>query len=138
MWLPTSAVQNFGLEEPHPTLEPAQTVVVDAAGKAVLSQLADLDGDDAPDEIVFQTALGAWNQEPNTPINLTYAGTTTNSAGGCNAVNVIRWNDPQNQIPGSFNCATGGILAQGGYCASGTGTFNGTVFDRIVGSIDLR
>ena len=33
-------------------------LVVDARGAAVLSQLVDTDGDDAPDEIVFQTDLG--------------------------------------------------------------------------------
>jgi hypothetical protein len=80
----------------------------------------------------FQTALGAWNAEPATPINLTYQGTTTNGAVPCNGGNTIRWNDPQNEIPGSFNCATGGVLAVGGYCFSGTGVFNGMVFDRIV------
>jgi hypothetical protein len=34
-------------------------LVVDATGKPVLSQLVDLDGDESPDEIVFQTDLGA-------------------------------------------------------------------------------
>ena len=79
----------------------------------------------------FQNGLAAWNAEPQTPINLTYSGTTTNTVGTCNSVNVIRWNDPLNQIQGSFNCGTGGVLAQGGYCMSGTGTFNGQTFDRI-------
>lgn len=39
--------------------EAKHAVVVDAAGKPVLSQLVDLDGDDKPDELVFQTDLGA-------------------------------------------------------------------------------
>ena len=34
-------------------------MVVDAAGKPVLSQLVDVDGDDEPDELVFQTDLAA-------------------------------------------------------------------------------
>jgi hypothetical protein len=80
----------------------------------------------------FQDALVAWNAEPSTPINLAYAGTTAASGAPCNGGNTIRWNDPQNEIPGSFSCATGGVLAVGGYCFSGTGVFNGMVFDRIV------
>jgi hypothetical protein len=80
----------------------------------------------------FQSALLAWNAEPATPINLAYSGTTGNSAPACNGGNAIRWNDPFNEIAGSFNCSTGGVLAVGGYCTSGTGVFNGLVFDRIV------
>src|SRR5688572_6377867 len=38
-------------------LEPSTTVVVDAAGAQVLSQLVDRDGDTSPDELVFQTDL---------------------------------------------------------------------------------
>jgi rhamnogalacturonyl hydrolase YesR len=41
-----------------PSLEPAKTVVVDAAGKRVLSQLIDANGDEAADEIAFQATLG--------------------------------------------------------------------------------
>jgi len=40
-------------------LEPAKTLVVDDKGKPVLSQLVDVDGDDAADELVFQADLGA-------------------------------------------------------------------------------
>jgi hypothetical protein len=80
----------------------------------------------------FQTALGAWNAEPATPIDLDYLGTTASGGSPCNGGNTIRWNDPQDEIPGSFSCATGGVLAVGGYCFNGTGVFNGMVFDRIV------
>jgi unsaturated rhamnogalacturonyl hydrolase len=37
-----------------PALEPANTVVTDASGAEVLSQLVDMDGDGAADELVFQ------------------------------------------------------------------------------------
>jgi hypothetical protein len=40
-----------------PTIDLTKTVVVDGAGKVVLSQLVDVNGDDKPDEIVFQTNL---------------------------------------------------------------------------------
>jgi unsaturated rhamnogalacturonyl hydrolase len=40
-------------------IAPEKAVVADSAGRAVLSQLVDLDGDEAPDELVFQTDLAA-------------------------------------------------------------------------------
>jgi unsaturated rhamnogalacturonyl hydrolase len=42
-----------------PALEPRKLVVRDAAKAEVLSQLVDVDGDETPDELVFQTDLGA-------------------------------------------------------------------------------
>jgi hypothetical protein len=42
-----------------PGLDAKKVQVFDGAGKEMLSQLVDLDGDDAPDELVFQTELGA-------------------------------------------------------------------------------
>ena len=42
-----------------PGLDLKKTQVVDAAGKLVLSQLVDSDGDDAPDQMVFQADFGA-------------------------------------------------------------------------------
>ena len=42
-----------------PGFDLGTALVVDARGAAVLSQLVDTDGDDSPDEIVFQTDLGA-------------------------------------------------------------------------------
>jgi hypothetical protein len=41
-----------------PSLEPGKIVVLDDKGKPVLSQLVDADGDDTPDELVFQSDLG--------------------------------------------------------------------------------
>ncbi len=42
-----------------PTLEAKKLAVVDSAGRVQLSQLADLNGDESPDELVFQTSLAA-------------------------------------------------------------------------------
>jgi rhamnogalacturonyl hydrolase YesR len=42
-----------------PALDPARLVVVDAAGRAVLSQLVDQNGDEAADELAFQTHFSA-------------------------------------------------------------------------------
>jgi unsaturated rhamnogalacturonyl hydrolase len=47
------------LKKLAPTLDAAKTVVVDDKRKPILSQLIDGDGDDVPDELVFQTDLAA-------------------------------------------------------------------------------
>ena len=61
----------------------------------------------------FQTALQVWTDEPSTPIRLFYGGQTSASAGltAFDGENVILWNDPNNEIPNTFSCATGGTLA---------------------------
>lgn len=63
----------------------------------------------------FQTALAAWNNDPATNIDYTYAGTTTVTGGLINydLVNAILFNDPNNEVP-SFSCSSGGVLAYGG------------------------
>jgi rhamnogalacturonyl hydrolase YesR len=40
-----------------PTLDPVKLVVIDAEQHAVLSQLVDVNGDESPDELVFQTSF---------------------------------------------------------------------------------
>jgi len=55
----TVAVKLADARKLAPGLDPGKLVVLDAAAKPVLSQLVDMDGDDAPDEIVWQTDLGA-------------------------------------------------------------------------------
>lgn len=42
-----------------PGFDVKKALVTDAAGKPILSQLVDMNGDDSPDELVFQTDLGA-------------------------------------------------------------------------------
>ena len=54
----TIALALADLTKVVPGLDLKKTQVVDAAGKPVLSQLVDSDGDDAPDQIVFQADFG--------------------------------------------------------------------------------
>ena len=81
----------------------------------------------------FQTGIGAWNNDAGSNIRYVYGGTTTASGGlqSADGVNTILFNDPNNEISGSFSCSTGGVLATGGFRTNGTGSFNGTVFNRI-------
>jgi len=55
----TVSVSIADLRKHAASLDPAKLVVSDDKKKPVLSQLVDADGDDAPDELVFQTDLGA-------------------------------------------------------------------------------
>ncbi|GEM_PF-3557040 len=82
----------------------------------------------------FQNALAAWNNEPATPINYVYQGTTA-STGGFTArdnLNAILFDDPNDEIDGSFDCATGGVLAVGGPWYQGQATFQGETYWVIV------
>jgi hypothetical protein len=86
----------------------------------------------------FQTALNAWNADPNTTINYVYGGTTTADSGfdsPCcgDGVNTILFNDPNNEL-GSFSCIGGGVLALGGpwFNPNDTGVFQGNTYIRIV------
>lgn len=64
----------------------------------------------------FQTALAAWNAEPQTPIDYRYAGTTNSTAGldFDDGVNSILFDDPDDFLNETFSCISGGILALGG------------------------
>lgn len=58
-WSETVALDFAELKKFVPALDPAKTVVLDSANKPVDSQLVDMNGDDTPDQLVFQTELGA-------------------------------------------------------------------------------
>ncbi|HVF35729.1 MAG TPA: hypothetical protein VND91_10445 [Candidatus Saccharimonadia bacterium] len=77
-----------------------------------------------------QQALAAWSNDATSDIRMGYGGTV--AAAASNQSNVV-WNDPQNQISGSFNCQSGGTLAIGGPLASFPGhTHASTTFATIV------
>jgi hypothetical protein len=54
----TVAIARPDLLKVAPGLDITKAVVVDAHGAPILSQLVDTDGDDVPDQLVFQTDLG--------------------------------------------------------------------------------
>lgn len=63
----------------------------------------------------FQAALEDWNNEPETPINYLYDGTSSVKNGliKYDQVNEVLFNDPNNELP-TFSCSSGGVLAYGG------------------------
>ncbi len=65
----------------------------------------------------FQAGLAAWTNDPATNIRYKYQGTTSTSTGftDFDFQNVILFEDPNGEIPGSFACGrAGGTLAVGG------------------------
>ena len=81
-------------------------------------------------------ALAAWQNDPNSTIRLALTGTTTATDGLTNfdGVNTLLFGDPNQEIPGAFNCSSGGTLAMGGpWFSSTTHQFNGTTYQEIVG-----
>src|SRR5207247_221267 len=66
----------------------------------------------------IQTAMNAWNGYTSAKISYTYAGVESGTPAGlgtANSVNEVLFNDPLNEISGSWNPATGGVVGQGGF-----------------------
>jgi hypothetical protein len=82
----------------------------------------------------FQTGLNAWNSDPNTNINYTYAGTTTSTTGlsSSDGINAIIFNDPNSSVDGVFDCGTGGVIARGGPFFRSTRLYKGQPFYETV------
>jgi hypothetical protein len=61
-------------------------------------------------------AVNVWTNDPSSNIRYSYAGTVASDPGNnsSNGVSAVIFDDPDNDIAGSFNCASGGTLAIGG------------------------
>jgi len=87
----------------------------------------------------FRDAMAVWTDEPTTNINLQWDGTTSLTAGfdTFDDVNVILFDDPfDTASPGSFSCATGGVLASGGpwFDSNNRLTFGSRTYVAILGA----
>jgi PKD repeat protein len=66
----------------------------------------------------LRTAMQAWTGYASANINYSYAGSRTGPMGGVltpNTVNEVLFNDPLNEISGTYNRNTGGVVGHGGY-----------------------
>ncbi len=66
----------------------------------------------------ISTAMAAWTSYGGAKILYNYAGVTTKAPGGnaaVNGFNEIDFNDPTQDIAGSWNPSTGGVVGQGGF-----------------------
>jgi hypothetical protein len=85
----------------------------------------------------FKAALQSWNAESQTPINLTYAG-TTNASGGlaCDEcsddLNVILFGDPNDELTDLSPLCSGTLAYGGPWYTLSTLAFNGKQYHRIV------
>ena len=87
-------------------------------------------GGDGRDE--FGRAIAAWNAAPNTALNYTLGGTTASTSGlAADDINAILYGDPNGEVDGTFTCPGGGVLAIGGFLASGVGGFKGLLYIKI-------
>jgi len=79
-------------------------------------------------------SVGAWTNRPFAPVRYVIGGTTTAQTAfkTSDKINSILFSDPGNVISGTFSCATGGVLAIGGYWTDGsTHTFRNQVWTTI-------
>src|SRR5581483_5955939 len=85
----------------------------------------------------LQRGLSAWTNDAGSNIVYQYGGTTTIAqtgfkSGRNDGVNTVQFNDPANEINGSYTGANGSTLAIGGaWYGSATHTFNGETFFTI-------
>ena len=67
-----------------------------------------------------QQALAAWTNDATSNIRLAYGGVVVSDSGNGTATqsrdnrSAVIWNDPDNDIPGAYDCKGGGTLAFGG------------------------
>ncbi|HXH38918.1 MAG TPA: PKD domain-containing protein, partial [Thermoanaerobaculia bacterium] len=77
----------------------------------------------------IQEGMNAWNSYTAAKISYVYAGAGSGTPGGLsapNGVNEVLFNDPNQEISGTFNPATGGVVGEGGFNGvSGTMTWTG-------------
>jgi len=91
----------------------------------------------SPDATVasFVAALNVWTDDPTSTILYSYGGTTQATGGlrGNDGVNAIIFNDPNGEVPGTYDCAAGGVLSMGGpyYYLSSTLNFRGVQYHEI-------
>lgn len=81
----------------------------------------------------FQVALSVYDKNQSSNIKYVYGGTTAANGGMSRAdgVNEILFNDPNNDIPGSFDCQKGGVVAVGGYRTLGNLLYKNASFGVI-------
>ncbi len=89
----------------------------------------------------FQAGMGAWNNDPTTPVRYVYRGTTAATSTSCvnySGFGRLVFNDPLSVLSDTFSCATGGVLAQAGPCfRSNVQRYNGKDYHPAVSAFAL-
>jgi len=78
----------------------------------------------------LQVAMGVWNDYSEANIHYIYSGARNGNLGGLttpNGVNEVLFNDPLDEIAGTWNPSTGGVVGTGGFNGvTGPGTWTAT------------
>lgn len=80
-------------------------------------------------------ATGVWNDDSSSNINYGVDGTTSasNGLGRSDNTNTLLFNDPGNQVEGTFDCSTGGVIAAAGpFFFSSTREYRGVRYHEAV------
>jgi len=82
-------------------------------------------------------ALSTWTNDPGSTVSMSEAGQHSPYGpgwnGGTDGISEVLFNDPYDEISGSFSCTSGGVLAFGGvHGVSGSQTFRGESYWTIV------
>jgi len=82
----------------------------------------------------FQEALNVWNTNPGSTINYVYGGLSSASGGlsTTSGVNEILFNDPDGELGGVYDCATGGLLGYTIILTNAPQQYNGASYSPIV------
>ncbi len=84
----------------------------------------------------LQAALDAWNDDELSWVDYAYSGTTPLAHGldYYDGLNVVLPDDPNDEIAGTFQCGTGGVLAIGGpwFDSTARDTFDGVEYIEIL------
>ncbi len=76
----------------------------------------------------FQNGLNAWNSDAGSNVDYRYVGTTSSTSGlqTSDGTNAIIFGDPNHEVDGTFDCNSGGVIAEGGpWFTDATTTFHG-------------
>lgn len=81
----------------------------------------------------LQDAIAVWNDDSGSRIRLAYAGTAApgSGLGGADGVSQVLFNDPNDEIEGSFNCLTGGVAAYALWRGDLSGNYLGQTYRAI-------
>lgn len=83
-------------------------------------------------------ALSAWNDDPDSNVAFQYAGTSaaTGGLGSNDGVSMVLFNDPNDEIAGSFDCRKGGVGAYAQWRSLESRLYKGTLY-RVIDEGDI-
>ncbi|HEY1078132.1 MAG TPA: hypothetical protein VGE51_15670 [Fontimonas sp.] len=90
-------------------------------------------GGQASDTQSLQSAVSTWNADPGSDVQLAYGGLSAKTSGlkAADGVNLVLFNDPNDELLGTFDCLLGGIGAYGVWRSVGVRAFGDAMYGEI-------